>query len=56
MDATTAEIKHMWIDPAARGRGLGRDLLTALEHWAARLGVGPELEAALSGKLKPKQT
>ena len=27
-----------------------------LRRWAAQLGVEPELEAALSGKLKPKQT
>jgi ribosomal protein S18 acetylase RimI-like enzyme len=38
IDTTTAEIKHMWIDPSMRGRGLGRDLLSALEHSAERLG------------------
>jgi hypothetical protein len=27
-----------------------------LRHWAGRLGVAAELEAALSGTLKPKQT
>ena len=27
-----------------------------LRHWAGQLGVTPELEAALSGRLKPKQT
>jgi hypothetical protein len=27
-----------------------------LRHWAEKLGVAPELEAALSGSLKPKQT
>jgi hypothetical protein len=27
-----------------------------LRHWASELGVAPELEAALSSKLKPKQT
>jgi GNAT superfamily N-acetyltransferase len=35
---TTAEIKHMWIDPSARGRGVGRQLLTALEQAARALG------------------
>jgi GNAT superfamily N-acetyltransferase len=38
IDTATSEIKHMWIDPAMRGRGLGRDLLMALEQWASRLG------------------
>ena len=38
IDATTCEIKHMWLDPAARGLGLGRELLDALEQWASRLG------------------
>jgi len=32
------EIKRMWIDPAARGRGLGRRLLEALENAARDLG------------------
>jgi GNAT superfamily N-acetyltransferase len=32
------EIKRMWIDPAARGRGLGRRLLGALEDAARDLG------------------
>ena len=30
-DATTAEIKRMWIDPTWRGRGIGRQLLSDLE-------------------------
>jgi hypothetical protein len=29
---------------------------TYLRHWAGQLGVAPELEMALSGGLKPKQT
>ncbi|MGH3322001.1 MAG: GNAT family N-acetyltransferase [Streptosporangiaceae bacterium] len=33
-----AEIKRMWIDPAVRGAGLGRRLLTALEGAARRRG------------------
>jgi GNAT superfamily N-acetyltransferase len=33
-----AEIKRMWISPDARGRGLGRRLLIALESSAADLG------------------
>lgn len=33
------EVKHLWMRPAARGTGLGRALLTELEHRAARLGA-----------------
>src|SRR6185369_10040847 len=32
------EIKRMFVVPEARGRGLGRDLLRALEHAAKALG------------------
>lgn len=38
LDADTAEIKRMWIDPAARRLGIGRSLLAALESSAAELG------------------
>ena len=38
LDETTAEIKRMWIDPAVRGRGIGRRLLVGLESTATRLG------------------
>ncbi len=34
----TAEIKRMWVAPAARGLGLGRRLLAALEHEAGARG------------------
>ena len=33
-----AEVKRMFVAPGARGRGLGRALLTALEHQAVELG------------------
>ena len=38
LDGQTAEIKRMYVLPEARGRGLGRSLLTALEEEARRLG------------------
>lgn len=55
LDATTAEIKRMYTRPAARGRGLARDLLAALEGVAAELGAhrvvletGPRQPAAIA--------
>ncbi len=38
LEANAAEIKRMWIDPSARGLGIGRRLLVALELAAAELG------------------
>ncbi|TPQ50976.1 GNAT family N-acetyltransferase [Prosthecomicrobium hirschii] len=35
-----AEIKRMWVAPEARGRGLSRRLLAALEAEAAAQGIG----------------
>ena len=35
----TAEVKRMWVAPVARGHGLGRRLLEALEQQAAELGA-----------------
>jgi len=39
LDATRYEVKHVWIRPRARGRGLGRRLLTELERRAVELGA-----------------
>jgi GNAT superfamily N-acetyltransferase len=39
LEADVAEIKRMWVDPAARGAGVGRGLLSALEAAAADLGA-----------------
>jgi GNAT superfamily N-acetyltransferase len=39
LDPQTAEVKRMWLDPSARGRGLGRKLLAALEQAAVELGA-----------------
>ncbi|KAA0935482.1 GNAT family N-acetyltransferase [Streptomyces apricus] len=36
--ADTAEVRHLWVHPRARGLGLGRRLLTELEHTAAARG------------------
>lgn len=35
----TAEIKRMWVEPAARGHGTGRRILEALEDLARRGGI-----------------
>lgn len=40
LDERTAEIKRMYVDPNARGQGIGRMLLGALESEARRLHVG----------------
>ena len=39
LDAETGELKRMYVDPAVRGTGLGRRLVTALEAEARALGV-----------------
>ncbi len=39
LDADTAEIKRMYVEPSVRGLGLGRRLLGALEAEARVLGV-----------------
>ncbi len=38
IDDTTADIKRMWVSPSARGLGLGRRLVEALEREAASRG------------------
>lgn len=37
-DATTGEIKRMWVAPHARGKGVGKRLLAELEQCCTRLG------------------
>jgi GNAT superfamily N-acetyltransferase len=55
LDANTAEIKRMYVMPAARGRGVARRILEALERLAEQLGysrvrldTGPQQPHALS--------
>jgi putative acetyltransferase len=39
LDAATAELKRMYVDPSVRGRGIGRAIVEALEREARRLGT-----------------
>ena len=39
LDQSTVEVKRMYVEPAARARGVARSILCALEQEAARLGV-----------------
>src|SRR5260370_31876011 len=39
LDANTAELKRMYVTPAARGEGLGRAVVAALEAEARRIGA-----------------
>ncbi|MBC7267726.1 GNAT family N-acetyltransferase [Streptomyces albogriseolus] len=39
LDASTAEIKRMYVAASARGQGLGRHILEQLEHQAASSGA-----------------
>lgn len=55
LDPGSAELKRMYVAPDARGQGIGRALLTELEHEARRLGArrlvletGIRQEAALA--------
>lgn len=36
-DADTMEVKRMYVTPAARGKGIARQVLAALENWAAEM-------------------
>ena len=55
IDDSVAEVKRMWVDPAARGHGLATRLLSFLEQTAladgyrvARLDTNPVLTAAIA--------
>jgi GNAT superfamily N-acetyltransferase len=39
LDATSAELKRMYVDSSMRGHGVGRALLSALEKEARKLGA-----------------
>ncbi|MGK0386127.1 MAG: putative acetyltransferase [Patiriisocius sp.] len=38
LDATAMELKRMFTQPSARGKGFAKQILTALEGWAFSLG------------------
>lgn len=40
LDEQACEFKRMYVAPGVRGRGVGRALLTALEHRARAMGYG----------------
>ncbi len=46
-----AEVKRMWVDPAARGMGIGRRLLAAIESAAREAGC-PTLRLETNGTLR----
>lgn len=39
LELTRFEVKHLWVRPAARGRGIGRALLAELERRSSELGA-----------------
>ncbi len=39
IDASEVQLISMWVDPAARGRGIARDLIRAVAGWAAERGA-----------------
>lgn len=39
LDGATAEVKRLWVDAAARGQGLARRLMTAIEDEARGMGL-----------------
>ena len=52
LDDSSAELKRIYLAPAARGRGLGRRLLERLEQYACELGY--ELLRLDTGNLQPE--
>jgi len=39
LDGTTGEVKHMYVQPGHRGRGIGAQILAAVEQHARSLGM-----------------
>ena len=55
LDATSAEVKRMYVEPEQRGKGIGRSVLASLEAAARSMGVqrlvletGDEQDAAIA--------
>lgn len=39
VDETEAQLYSMWVSPAARGRGVARDLIGAVARWGSEQGI-----------------
>jgi GNAT superfamily N-acetyltransferase len=48
----TGEVRRLWVDPAWRGRGIGRDLVAGLED--AALGLGLSVLRLETGDRQPE--
>jgi GNAT superfamily N-acetyltransferase len=52
-EAAVAALWGMWVDPAARGRGLGAGLVAAVHAWAAERGARVLRLGAVTGEDDP---
>ncbi|MBM7414481.1 MULTISPECIES: GNAT family N-acetyltransferase [Nocardiaceae] len=55
-DPDSAELISMWTDPAARGRGIARSLITAIARWAAASGAVTLTLSVMSENVAARRT